>query len=217
MTRNESRRRKALPERREEGTVQSFDPRQVMLRVDYEIAHKIDTELTDVASHVHDFYEVNLILSGHATYTVGDRMVRLGPEDVIAIAPGQMHQVFIDPKEGPYERYTLWIAPIVMLQLSSTQTDLRACFLSGKRDTEDKIRLSGRSYEYVRQMMDMLCRESTSEGYGTDIMAGGLMTGLLTVINRAAREQYGRDRLRSGGTPLVRSVAEFIEKTTPTT
>ena len=70
-----------------------YDPRQEMRRSDYEVAHKIDTSLSDVALHHHDFFEVFFLLSGDVTYTIESRTYHMLPGDMLVIHPQELHQV----------------------------------------------------------------------------------------------------------------------------
>lgn len=44
-------------------------------------------------SHKHDYFEIDLILSGHCTMVVEDKHYHLGPEDVISVDPHTAHEL----------------------------------------------------------------------------------------------------------------------------
>lgn len=46
-----------------------------------------------IDSHKHDYFEIDLILSGHCTMVVEDKSYRLGPEDVISVDPHTAHEL----------------------------------------------------------------------------------------------------------------------------
>ena len=73
--------------------MQTFDPRQKMLRPDFEVAHKWDTDLKDVELHHHDFFEVNFLISGDVTYVIESRVYHVRPGDMLIISPNEVHQV----------------------------------------------------------------------------------------------------------------------------
>jgi len=71
------------------------------MRRHYEIAN-FDThmplrcmmhQLGYIESHKHDYFEIDLILSGHCTMVVEDKSYRLGPEDVISVDPHTAHEL----------------------------------------------------------------------------------------------------------------------------
>ena len=74
-----------------EQTLRPFDPRQEMLRPDFEIFHSRDTTLEAVDLHHHDFYEIYLFLSGQVEYRVEGSVYQLNPGDLLLISPLELH------------------------------------------------------------------------------------------------------------------------------
>ena len=71
------------------------------MRRNYEIAN-FDThmplrctmhQLGYIAPHMHDYFEIDLILSGRCTLTVDGRTYHLGPEDVVSIDAHDPHEL----------------------------------------------------------------------------------------------------------------------------
>jgi xylan 1,4-beta-xylosidase len=50
-------------------------------------------QLGYIEPHKHDYFEINLILSGHCTMVVDDKSYHLGPEDVISVDPYTSHEL----------------------------------------------------------------------------------------------------------------------------
>ncbi len=50
-------------------------------------------QLGQIESHKHDYFEIDLILSGHCTMVVEDKSYHLGPEDVISVDPYTPHEL----------------------------------------------------------------------------------------------------------------------------
>ena len=46
-----------------------------------------------IESHKHDYFEIDLILSGHCTMVMEDKHYQLGPEDVISVDPHTAHEL----------------------------------------------------------------------------------------------------------------------------
>lgn len=61
---------------------ETFMPLRCML---HQIGH--------IEPHKHDYFEIDLILSGHCTMTVEDKSYHLGPEDVISVDPHTSHEL----------------------------------------------------------------------------------------------------------------------------
>jgi hypothetical protein len=99
-----------------------------MRRRDFELQHKRDLNLKDVALHHHGFYEVYFLLTGDVTYLIENKLIHVMPGDILLIPPRVQHQVLIRPEMAAYERYVLWIDPHMLGRLSSADTDLTQRF-----------------------------------------------------------------------------------------
>lgn len=60
----------------------------------YAYTHKNWT--SDVPLHSHEFYELNIVLSGSGTHTLGDSCIGVRPGDVFVIPPGVKHTYAAD-------------------------------------------------------------------------------------------------------------------------
>jgi len=168
--------------------LQSYDPRQVMYRSDYEIAHKRDTYLKDVELHHHDFYEVYFLVSGDVTYTIESRNYRVMPGDMLIISPRELHQVYIKPDMAPYERYVLWIDESLLEQLSTDDTDLTLCFDTTSKGYRNLLHLSPDQRSVVCTLMEDIHSETESGDFGADLMRNALLTRLMVLLNRIATQ-----------------------------
>ncbi len=168
-----------------------YDSRQIMRRQDYEIAHKQDAYLKDVALHHHDFYEVYFLISGDITYIIDGRTYHLIPGDMLVINPHELHQVFIKPDMSPYERYVLWIAPWLIEKLSTENTDLCYCFHPEYPGYSNHLHLPSALRSVVLTLVDTLDRATQEGGFGEDILPYSLLSTLMILVNRIA-QQGGR-------------------------
>lgn len=192
----------------------SFDRRQVMIRPDYEIQHKLDTVLEDVQLHHHDFYELIYLVSGDVTYSVESRVYRVMPGSLLLISPQELHSGRIRADMAPYERYVLWVTPAFAGQLSSKQTNLMELFSGGPGRCR-LLRLPLRLRKAVRDCMEALLQEgqTSPDTYGTQLMAPALMAQLFVLLNRASKDQAGGEsELEQLGSSaaLVTSVTDYL-------
>ena len=88
---------------------QHFNTRQRMHRNTFEIFHYKDNNMTEVALHHHDFYEVYFFLSGSVSYNIESHSYRLSPGDLLLISPSELHQPVFNDDRKNYERIVLWI------------------------------------------------------------------------------------------------------------
>ena len=187
-----------------------YDPRQEMRRQDYEIAHKQDIYLKDVALHHHDFYEVYFLVSGDVTYTIEGRIYRMMPGDMLIINPQELHQVGIRPEGAPYERYVLWIAPSLLETLSSGQTRLSACFDPGQPDYTNHLHLAGEQRSQMKALMELMYHESEKEDFGGDLLSYNLLSSIMILVNRIAGQDGRRYPDPEQANALVSKVIDYI-------
>ena len=188
-------------------TLPSFDPRQKMLRPDFEVAHKWDTDLREVELHHHDFYEVDFLVSGDVTYVIESRMYHLQPGQMLIINPRELHQVYIRSDGAPYERYMLWIAPQLLQKLSREQTDLSRCFDMSRPNYGNLLHLPPQQRKLVPAMMETLLREQAQPGFGSELLQQNLLTELMIHINRLAEFS---DTTQDGEDTVVARAIDYI-------
>lgn len=186
----------------------SFDPRQKMLRPDFEVAHKWDTDLKDVELHHHDFYEVDFLISGDVTYVIESRVYHVEPGQMLIINPRELHQVYIQPDAAPYERYMLWIAPSLLQSLSSAQTDLCRCFDMSRPHYGNLLHLPPQQQKLIPAMMESLLREQEQPAFGSDLLRTNLLTELMIHINRLAEDS--NTPIPADEDTIVSHVIEYI-------
>lgn len=189
---------------------QTFDQRQEMLRSDFEVAYKVDTNLREVGLHHHDFYEIDFLLSGNVTYAIESRVYRVMPGDVLVISPKELHQVFIDPNVEPYERYTLWITPSLLARLSTEKTDLARCFDTGRQGYGNLIRLKRFQRNIMHTLMDEILQEMDTAEYGSDIFRDALLVHLMVFINRIVNSNVEQPDNAVYTSPIVSEVISYI-------
>lgn len=165
--------------------LQRFDPRQEMRRRDFELQHKQDFHLKDVALHHHDFFEIYFLIAGDVTYLIDSKIVHVMPGDLLLISPRELHQVCIQPEMSAYERYVLWVDPAVIKRLSTEISDLSL----GLEQGHNQLRLSPQDRSRIQNLLENLHREADSADYGADLLRESLLTQLLVTVNRLASQQ----------------------------
>lgn len=168
---------------------QSFDPRQEMLRSDYELQYKRDVNLQDVELHHHDFFEVYFLMTGDVTYLIEGKIVHVMPGDLLLISPRELHQVCIRPELSVYERYVLWVDPQCIRRLSTPQTDLLLGLDPDHPGRGNQLRLKPEDRSRIQALLESLNLELHSDHYGSDLLRESLLTQLLVTINRLVSMQ----------------------------
>lgn len=190
---------------------QKFDPRQVMIRPDFELQFKRDAYLQDVQLHHHDFYEIYFLLSGDVTYTIESRLYRVMPGEMLLINPRELHQVCIRPEMSAYERYTLWVDPQLLRRLSTGRTDLARCFDPSRPNYGNLLKLKQAEQRLIQTCFETLWREYNSSSYGSDLLRESVLTQLLVAVNRMVEQSGGRLEVYSSNRAVTAAV-EYINR-----
>lgn len=134
----------------------------------------------DLSLHEHDFHEIYLFLSGNIHFRTDGREFRLSPGDIVIVPSGILHTPVFFSKE-PYERIVLWVRKEYITSISTAQTDLTRCFLSGGcriiSGGTERLRL------FHRQLMD-----GDGNRYGGDIRILIAVWELLLYMNLSAAQ-----------------------------
>lgn len=190
---------------------QKIATNQKLQRSEYAIAHKIDTDLSNVAVHHHDFFEVNFLLSGNVSYTIENRIYSFSPGDLLIIGPNERHQVSIDAGGDPYERYMLWISFALLQRISTEQTDLAACFDSSLPNYSNLIHLQPAQRKHIQSLLELLHQESDEHQFGSDIVPDALLRALMAIINRLTTQgNQEQPATASDPNPMVFRVIDYI-------
>lgn len=163
---------------------QHFNTRQRMTRDTFEIFHYRDNNMTEVALHHHDFYEVYFFLSGSVSYNIESRSYRLSPGDLLLISPSELHQpVFSDDRKN-YERIVLWINSAFLEQFDSPGREVSRCFGQPGQPHNNLVHTDGATREILTFLFSQMIAESRSEEFGAELYALGCMAQALVMINR---------------------------------
>ncbi len=192
--------------------LQSYNPRQVMNRKDFEIQHKMDTYLQKVELHHHDFHEIFFLVSGDVTYSIEGRIYRVVPGDILLISPRELHQLFIKSDTEPYERYVLWIDPAMLARLSTEKTNLEKCLNTFRENYTNQLRIPIEYMNEIRNLMEGICRESDSDGYGCDVMQESLIARLMVLLNRISDSKEEKSEEGPYTNSLVEGVIDYVNE-----
>lgn len=187
-----------------------FDPRQEMGREDFELQYKRDTYLQDVELHHHDFFELYFLITGDVTYTIESRQYHVMPGDLLLISPQELHQICIRPEMSDYERYVLWVDPMLLHRISTPLSDLSMNLTPDSPRQGNLLRLKPEDASYVQKIFEQLWLESENEGYGSDLLRQSLLIQLLVSINRLAAHPRAYMEEEAHSSRAVSSVIDYV-------
>lgn len=100
-----------------------FNPRQYMASKDFEIFYYDDTNLSNVESHTHDYYEFYFFLQGKISLQIAERTYPLKSGDVLLIPPGISHHLINRDESTPYRRFIFWVSRDYFEELRALSED----------------------------------------------------------------------------------------------
>ena len=182
-----------------------FDPRQEMRRGDFELFHNLDTRLSAVGLHHHDFYEVYYFLRGAVDYRIEDKLYCLQAGDLLLVSPMVLHQATILDHSIPYERIVLWISRPYLDSLADGGEELTHCFDSSREGHSNLLRPV--DHGPLQILLEHLLEERAGDRYGSALYIRGCLLQLLVLINRLAMASHVSSESSS---PLVSSIVRYI-------
>ncbi len=188
--------------------IQHFDPRQVMLREDFEIFHYREPKSQGVEVHHHDFYEIYLLLGGAVEYWVEGSLYALEPGDIFLISPMELHRPVVRP-EGQYERIVLWINKEFLESLSEG-IDLTACFSAHPSGRINMIRPSKTADPSIAARLFDLVKEYSGAEQGNLLAARGIFLQFMVELNRIAAGTPALEQQQKRGSALVEQALSYI-------
>lgn len=155
-----------------------FDP----IHTEMLYLHRVTTYNMGTFYHRHDAYELYLFLRGNVNFYIENRCYHLQPGDLIILTPEEMHRSFALDKHE-YERITINLKKSYLNRLSTSSTNLSACFDFRPKGKANIIHLESAQLHQVLQLTRELEQILTASDYGADIKANIQIAQLLLVIN----------------------------------
>ncbi len=110
--------------------------------------HLISTDWTMDKIHVHDYYELNLAVSGNNRFFVNDRIFSVKKGDLFFFAPTDLHKNMV-PLGKDYERFLILFDKNEFLDLLTTKKDLLNIFQQVRHTSSNLISLEKDEYFQV--------------------------------------------------------------------
>lgn len=143
----------------------AFNTRQYMLDNAFEAFYYTSTDLRQVASHVHDYYEVYFFESGDVTYVVNNKAYPLLPGDILLIAPQEPHHPVFNNPDSVYSRLVLWVSPAFMENVgNSCRCNFTMPFDIISEHQMHLLRLKG---DARKELFEIVYKMATADAGGT--------------------------------------------------
>ena len=139
---------------------------------------------TSLAVHVHDCCEIFLALSDGTGFLIDEQVYEVKRGDIFIVNPFDAHKVSAAGKEG-FVRYSMHVHPAFLYENSTPETDLSACFYSGKRVC--KAELSSEELQEATELIRLLSEE---KNFGDELYKRLYATQFLLFVNRIFLKRF---------------------------
>jgi AraC-like DNA-binding protein/mannose-6-phosphate isomerase-like protein (cupin superfamily) len=134
--------------------------------------------------HRHDGYEVYLFLSGNVHSYIEQECYPLKRGDLVTFHPKEMHRV-VCLSEQPYERISINVKVPLVKKLSTSITDLRACFENRSLGKNNVTHLTNQEINSFILLSHKLRDALQAPAYGSDVLCNIYLSELLLLVNQA--------------------------------
>ncbi len=159
----------------------------------FAIAHLYKEEKT-MDMHIHDCYEIYYSISGGRQFLIDNKFYTIDPGDLFIINQYESHKI-TQVDSMVHERIVLSIHPEYTRRLSTSQTNLDACFCDRPKDFCHRISLSR---EQQSRFLYFVNKITGADGYGHDILEQSAFMELMLLVNNALRTCH-QTQASSGG------------------
>jgi AraC-like DNA-binding protein/mannose-6-phosphate isomerase-like protein (cupin superfamily) len=170
-------------------------PKKSTIKYDYApvsedilFSHRTTTHNVTFPYHRHDGYEVYLFLSGNVHSYIEQECYPLKRGDLLTFHPQEMHRV-VCLDEQPYERISINIQIPYVKKLSTSKTDLQACFEKRPLGKNNITHLSNQEINTFILLSHNLGDALQSSVYGSDVLCISYLSQLLLLVNQAFQKE----------------------------
>jgi AraC-type DNA-binding domain-containing proteins len=182
---------------------------------DFSFQHKITDKADTKDFHIHDAFEIMLVLSDNVKCSIGEKSYAISKNTMLLFNNMDLHQLSLR-KPGVYDRYVLYFKPEYIESLSSEETDLLECFFFRPFPEPHIIVMQQEEINMFLQLLDKICAcqdNCIKHLYGHDLRIKFLLGELLLFINNAYRTYHNiKTDNFTHDYSLIYSLINFIHK-----
>ena len=187
-----------------------FSARQYMLSPSFELYYYNDTDLTHVASHIHNYYEFCFFLEGNVTMQINGEQYPLIHGDVLLIPPGLPHHSIIHNCDAPYRRFVFWISREFFDQLTALSPDYGYVFQYACSKRRYIMHHDQISFNILQSKLIRLLEEMQGDRFCREAQISLCVNDLILHLNRTIYERNHPVR-QPETAALYQTLCNFIE------
>lgn len=153
------------------------------LNVPYSCTFRTDTRAGNSDFHMHNVYEIYMLVKGNIHYFVEQSCYHMTSGNVILFNNQEIHKA-TNLSDQPFERAVIHINPSYIRQYCTLQTNLLSCF-HHKSGVSNLLSLTPQEQETFLSLARTLSLSSNDPQYGQDVLSLSLLFQILILINQA--------------------------------
>ena len=158
--------------------------------------------------HLHNFYELFLLLEGELDFCVKQTFYHLTPGSLMIINDREIHKA-INRTEKPYKRIYIHIPPSFFRKYNAKDLDLAACFTARKDGERNLLALDGQQLAYFRIQYARIAENDHRVMPGSELMLETYLLQLLVFVNNLFA--HASPPIASRCTPTIHAVMEYMD------
>lgn len=171
--------------------------------------HALSRKASNPDFHIHNNYEIYIFLQGHVNYFVEQSCYQLRRGDILIFNNQEIHTV-VNLKNEVYERITIHFDPKWIQELSTSQTDLLACFQNHPKGIGNLSHMEDDALALWLPIIEQLISYSKDPAYGSDLLTQSYLIQLLVFVNHLYQNTAKND---SHSIPVrVQPVLQYVDR-----
>lgn len=176
-----------------------------------EISHNILSSQQSYVKdfHLHNFYELFLLLEGELDFCVQQTFYHLTPGSLMMMNDLEIHKA-INRTETPYKRIYIHIPPSFFRKYNAKDLDLSACFTERNIGERNLIRLRDQELTYFCNQYTQIAENEHYALPGKDLLLETYLLQLLVFVNNLFA--HAASHLPCQYTPTVQDIMNYMEE-----
>lgn len=171
--------------------------------------HALSRKASNPDFHIHNNYEIYIFLQGHVNYFVEQSCYQLKRGDILIFNNQEIHTV-VNLKNEVYERITIHFEPKWIRNLSTSQTDLLACFQNRPKGVGNLSHMEDEELATWLPIIEQMISCSNDPSYGSDLLTQSYLVQLLVFVNQL---YHNSAQSSSGSIPVkVQPVLHYVDR-----
>lgn len=158
----------------------------------FSIQYKDETCPPNTLPHIHDAYELLLVLSPQVCCSINNKDYIVQQNSILIFNNTDLHQIKLMGSER-YIRYVIYFEPEFIAHMSTMQTQLLECFYNRAFDSPRILPLTTEELMQIRSLIEQIqaVQEGKKDAYGYDLLLHTRLAELLVSVNRLYRSYHG--------------------------